>query len=317
MSYCFRNYSQIAADVREWSRRLSSQILAVCGIPRSGTLIAGMLAQHRNIHQVFPEQLLLGQRPWEQSLRRRVAPRRDGFVLVVDDTCWTGRTMPLMRERLAGLEGVDLRYGALYSRPEAHAAIDFWYADLPTAAHSFEHNFGHDVVAKHVIFDLDGTLCEDWTLPGEEGEFAAQYQQHLISARPLFLPSTKILAVCTARLERYRPQTEAWLRQHGIAFEVVHMAPFESPAARRAYGFARFKADYYALRSVAKLFVENDPAQAAEIQRRTRKPVLDFPRRVLLGGVDPVPVSATEFPLTADGGWHLSPRPALNSGSVW
>lgn len=314
MSYCYRSYAEIAADVRDWSSRLPSSIIAVCGIPRSGTLIAAMLSQHRNVHLVTPEQLLAGDRPWERPLRRRVPARGAGFVLVVDDTCWSGRTIPLMRQQLASVTDVEFRFGALYTQPSVLNRLDYHHRLLTTPRHSFEHNFGHDIIAKHVLFDLDGTLCEDWTFPGEEGEYAECYQQHLEQARPLFLPSTQILAVCTARLEKYRPQTEAWLKRHGIEFEVVHMCRCQTPAERAAYGFARFKAEYYKLRRVAHLFVENDPRQAEEIHRLTGKPVLIFPQRQMLGGVEPLPPTA---PVQPDGGWHRLPRPALDAGPAW
>jgi hypothetical protein len=43
-----------------------------------------------------------------------------------------------------------------------------------------------------------------------------RYENFLVNARPKFLPRKyHVKLICTARLEKWRPQTEEWLRRHG------------------------------------------------------------------------------------------------------
>lgn len=287
MSFIFRSYANIAADVREWSRRLPADIVAVCGIPRSGTIIAGMLAEYRHCHLVEFSELQRGVRPWEQAHRRQIpAKTTNGRVLVIDDTCWTGRTMRATRQLLRGFHGVE--YGALYYGDEGKPAIDWPGRRLPTFNHTFEHNMCRDCLTQKMLFDMDGVICEDWGKPDCGPEWAPRYAHFLANAKPLYLPCYRIAGIVTARLRKHRPATEAWLRRHGVHARVLNMAPFDSEQAREKYGHARYKADVYG-HSQATLFVESNDAQAREIHQRTNRPAFAVETLTMYGGIDPDP----------------------------
>lgn len=291
MTYIFRTYSEAAADVREWSRRLPDDIVATCGVPRSGTIVALQLAQHRNIHCVGLRDLQEGRAIWRHALRRRVPSKRRGRVLVIDDTSWSGRTITEIRRTLPDqVAGCGIEYAALYAGDGGIGHLDHYGRRLPFFSHSFEWNIGHDVLSRKTIFDLDGTLCEDYTLPGEEGEHAEAYQRHMAEAKCILRPSYPVLAICTARLEKNRKPTEDWLRRQGIEYQVLDMCPASDQAERHAMkGFAHRKAAYYRKRNAAILFVENRADQARQIYTMAKKPVLDIERMVLHGGGHPDP----------------------------
>lgn len=281
----FRSYAQAAADVRKWSLSIPDDIVAVAGVPRSGSLIALLLAQHRNIHFVEWEQLLRGERPWTERLRRNVTAKpADGPVLVVDDTCYTGWTIRQLKPSIRG----NIRYGALYVGDEGRHELDYWFAVAPVWSHSFEWNLLHDAPTKHVCSDLDGTLCEDYLLPGEDHDFSEAYAKHLQHARKIRGTSYPVHAVVTARLEKYRQQTEDWLGRSGILYDRLIMCPAVTPDERSRMGFGRWKASVYAELPDARLFVENDHSQAKTIYDLTGKAVLSIDRMQIIGGVDPV-----------------------------
>jgi uncharacterized HAD superfamily protein len=78
-------------------------------------------------------------------------------------------------------------------------------------------------------------------------------------------------------LEKYRKETEAWLRSSRIEYEHLIMLDLPDAQSRRVKNVhGAFKAAYY--RSCnAKLFIESDGHQAHEIARKSKKPVLWLP----------------------------------------
>ena len=79
----------------------------------------------------------------------------------------------------------------------------------------------------------------------------------------------------TSRLEKYRPETEAWLRKNHVKYNKLVMLDLPDMAARqRANCHASFKAKEYGSSTDYMLFVESSMPQAVEINRLTKKPVL-------------------------------------------
>ena len=113
-----------------------------------------------------------------------------------------------------------------------------------------------------MIWDIDGLLCKE---PPDERQTAA-YEAYLPKAVPMIIPTTKIGMVCTYRLDKYRKQTEDWLRRQGIDYEQLVMAPnrHQDPAAFKA---AAYRSDRW------QLFMESNDKQAARIHDLTGKPV--------------------------------------------
>ena len=89
--------------------------------------------------------------------------------------------------------------------------------------------------------------------------------------------------IVTNRLARHRPETEGWLRRHGIQFDTLTMSPHPTFAARdQAQDSAARKAAAYQADSSLRLFVESDDEQAQEIARRTGRPVFSVARNGLV-----------------------------------
>lgn len=265
------SHRRLVQDVREWSQRLPDDLSAVAGIPRSGVLPAALLALERNLPLLTLEQVASGERT--ATLRRGGAVRGDGPVLVLDDSLHSGRTLADVRRDLAGIRGV--LFGAVYVLPEREGTVDVHCRVVPRPR-VFEWNLFHCAKTEQVCVDLDGVLCADWTDREEDsGPGLARYLEHLRGAPVLRRPSYPVHAVVTSRLEKYRPETEAWLERHGIRCGRLAMSPHPTAAARRsARDHAHRKAEVYSQSTEALLFVESDPGQAREIRRRSGKPVL-------------------------------------------
>jgi orotate phosphoribosyltransferase len=271
----FVSFQRMLQDVRDWSARLPSDLAAVAGVPRSGLVVASLLALHRNVHLVTLDELRAGARPWTRPLRRGVAARTEGPVLVVDDSINSGATLEVARNDLG--RGGRFLFGALYySDRRAAAHLDFVHRHVPSPR-CFEWNVFHCRHVSSACLDLDGVLCEDWTGREEDGEPGRRrYLEHLERARPRFLPTGyPALAIVTSRLETYRRHTEAWLARHGVRYGELVMSPHPSAEARRnAADAALRKAAYYCSRSDARVFIESDPGQARAIAAAAGKPVL-------------------------------------------
>ena len=138
---------------------------------------------------------------------------------------------------------------------------------------------GRDIVSEHFLFDMDGVICED--CPCEDSD-EKRYADFLANAKPLYLPKFKVRKIVTARLERYRKQTMQWLKKHGVEYGELCMMPAETREEREQIGFGTWKALKYMEDRGARLFIESDAMQALEINRLSKRPVLDvFNMRLL------------------------------------
>ena len=122
-------------------------------------------------------------------------------------------------------------------------------------------------------FDIDGVLCVDPT--EEENDDGEKYKAFLRSAKPLFIPKFKIHTLVTSRLEKYRSETELWLKEHDVDYGNLIMLNLPSKEERiRQNAHAKFKAETYAKLKDTILFVESERNQAIEIAQITGKPCI-------------------------------------------
>ena len=269
----YRSIADLNDDIKRWAPTLPPFDLVV-GVPRSGLLAGSILALHLNVPLTDLDGFLesrafaTGER-FEGDLGAQ--PER---VLVLDDSVLTGSAMTEAHDRVAEAslpEGVDVVFGAVYVSPEGRDFVDT-YADTIRFPRVFEWNLMHHpgFVPKS-CFDLDGVLCRDPT--PKENDDGPRYREFLSTVEPLVVPSKPIGWIVTARLEKYRAETEAWLDDHGIEYGELIMLDLPSKEIRQRLGnHAEFKAEVYSDLD-AVLFVESDHGQAMEIARLTDRPV--------------------------------------------
>jgi uncharacterized HAD superfamily protein len=146
----------------------------------------------------------------------------------------------------------------------------------------FEWNLFHHSIISDACLDLDGVLCVDPT--EEENDDGEKYRTFLLNAKPLFVPTLEIGHIVSARLEKYRGETEQWLRNNGIRYKKLHLLNLPSKEARiKAQAHHTHKIDIYK-KTGAMLFIESDYDQAKTIALGTGKPVICVENMEMLQG---------------------------------
>jgi len=271
----YRSIAAMSADVRSWLHVLPSNFDLIVGIPRSGLLVANILALHMNRQLTDVDGLIdgrtlgAGYRYEEPRAARRKTCRR---VFVVDDTINSGREMERVRAKIvtANLQD-EVFFGALYTTPGSERLVDYSYRALPQPR-VFEWNIFHHSILSSACVDIDGVLCRDPT--PDENDDGDRYKAFIEQVGVSLQPTQKIGYLVTCRLEKYRSQTEDWLHRWDISYDHLIMMDYPDKEVRVREGrHAIFKADAYN-RTDALLFIESSPSQASEIARRAGKPVL-------------------------------------------
>lgn len=273
----FVSYAQLARDVSDWVKDLP-RYDAVIGIERSGMIPAAMLALHWNVPLFTLSQAINGNlMPCGGNRLDKSRPIKS--ALVIDDSSNGGAAM--RRAKIAMSEKKPfpaLSYAAAYVSAAGAKAVDH-YCRIVKQPRAFAWNlFHHEEIMSMSCLDMDGVLCEDYPSGHPEGP---EYHSFLHNARPLNIPTVPVGAIVSCRLEKYRPETEAWLAAHRVMYKKLHLMHCKTPEERREYGHARYKAEIYD-RDCYGLFVENEIAQAMSISAATLKPVLHLPEWRLL-----------------------------------
>jgi uncharacterized HAD superfamily protein len=270
------SFAHLAAAIRRQLHLVPSTVDLVVGIPRSGMIPAYQIGLFLNRHVTDLESFLLDRDLGHGSTRRPAfalaSPRQARHVLLVDDSIATGASLQRALERI-GSSGFNGRLStcAAIVAPSQRVSVDVSFITMPHPR-IFEWNAFHHACIENACFDLDGVLCVD---PHEhDNDDGPRYRRFLSNARPLFTPSVRIGHIVSARLEKYRDLTEAWLAANGIRYGALHLLDLPNKEARmRLNAHSQHKARLYR-ETGATLFYESDPGQARDIARASGKPVL-------------------------------------------
>jgi orotate phosphoribosyltransferase len=265
----YRTVAQLDDAVVSWLATLPRDIDIVAGVPRSGLLVASLLALHLNVPMTDVAGLIEGRVIQSGARYKGTDPRsflaRARHVLIIDDSVCSGAQMRAVKERIASANLPHrISYAAVYMAPDAQLEghVDY-YRELVPMPRVFEWNLMHGTVLSNSCMDIDGVLCRDPTeLENDDGD---RYHRFLHDTPALVLPTSQVGWLVTSRLEKYRAATEEWLARHKVRYRELRMMQYPDMAARRAArAYARFKADIY-LETDAWLFVESNAALAEQI----------------------------------------------------
>jgi uncharacterized HAD superfamily protein len=275
----FVSWAQFHQDIAAWERSLPA-FDAVCGVPRSGLVPASYIALRRNIRFVELSDLL---RQPDGAIQRAAMrdsnpivkhnrPYGNRLLIVDDSSSDRSVTFNELREKLKDQTSLLISYGAVY-RAAPTSQLDHYYREVPFPR-IFGWNWCRHFQMKTALLDMDGVLCEDWKHRPEMNN-DPEFVQHMDTVKPLYIPDWPVYGVVTSRLERYRQQTEAWLRRHQVFYRHLVMHPASTPEERRKMNdHAERKAAMYHKLKDASLFVESDARQAEKIYKLTQRPVL-------------------------------------------
>lgn len=267
--------------IRQNAWKVPADVDLIVGVPRSGMIPALMLAELLNKRCADLDAFIEGR---QMSCGNRqqfmTHPFKEGKVLVIDDTFYSGAAMRLTRERLAPLEDkYEILYACVYAEGKnAKNAVDIYLYDIWRPGEKmwlYEWNILHHWPKKTTVsmWDVDGLLCKN---PPDDRDTEA-YEAYLPNAIPIIIPTTRVGAFVTYRLEKYRGVTEEWMKKQGIEYGELHM--FNAPDRDTRNGTmspAKYKARIYAEAAWAQLFIESDAYQAERIFKRSGKPVFCY-----------------------------------------
>lgn len=281
----YRSISDLSNTIRNHLYKIPEDIDLVVGIPRSGMLAANILALNLNLRfcdiDSFIDNTPLAQGVTRKSKLAHLAkPDEAKHVLIVDDSVQSGRSMAAAREKiLRTAHDKRITFCAIYVSPHSISCTDI-FLEIIEPIRFFEWHALHRPFLSKCCVDIDGVICVDPTdLENDDGP---RYRGFLENGKPLLLPSYPVGYLVTSRLEKYRDETEAWLRKHGVEYRELHMLDLPDAATRRRLGcHAAFKASVFKSIETAELFIESDDAQAREIAALSGKHVLSFAKQYL------------------------------------
>lgn len=244
----------------------------IVGVPRSGMLPANLLALYLNKPYTDLHSFMNGHIYKAGARGQFFDVSAYKKILVVDDSVASGSALKECKENLKDLEGkFDIKYCAVYVVPGKEKTVDYYFESVGLPRY-FQWNILNHTTLEKACFDIDGVLCAD-PLP-EQNDDGEKYIDFILNAPPLFIPGAKIGTIVTSRLEKYRKETETWLKKYNIKYNDLVMLDLPDMAARqRANNHGTHKANAFKSGPYV-LFVESEMAQALEINRLTGKPVL-------------------------------------------
>lgn len=194
-------------------------------------------------------------------------------ILIIDDSIMSGRASDETKQMVvdAGLnKKYNIKYAAVYYKNDDYKKhIDIALEKVPSPR-LFQWNYLNHCFLQDAAFDIDGVLCKDPS--NEENDDGPKYTNFLLNAEPLFIPQYKIPYIITSRLEKYRPQTEQWLKRNNVQYDkLIMLSGYTAEERRKLNLHAKFKAEQYKKLTDIQLFIESDKKQAQEIARLTNK----------------------------------------------
>lgn len=250
--------------------KLPPNLAGVCGIARSGVAPAVEIAMTLHL-PLFTLDDTGVQNPGSGYRLRGNHTLRPGPILVIDDSCGTGRSQrrarPVAQKHWPDRE---LIFAALYINPKAKTLPDLHVRDIGRD-HIFEWNILNSPFWRGQFgCDFDGIFCEDW--PG--GIEDERYATWISDVAAIRLPRRDAISlIATARLEKHRAATLAWLGRHRVRVDTLAMWPGDE-SRRTLDRVAEFKAEHYKRNPRLRLFIESDARLAERIFDISGKPVL-------------------------------------------
>lgn len=267
-------YSDLNNDVINNLHLIPRDIDVVIGIPRSGMVVANMIALYINKPLSDLASFLEG-RVYKMGNTKNTENEKKPFhsikkVLVVDDSVYSGRAIleakKTIEESALPIEFVFL---AAYVRSETRKLVDIYFKVIDEQR-VFEWNYMHHKSLERACVDIDGVLCVDPT--DEENDDGEKYIEFIKNAPPKLIPTRKIGYLVSSRLEKYRKETEEWLRNNGIQYGKLILMDVNSAEERRKNNnHGEYKAQIYKELHSSVWFIESNQAQARTISQITGK----------------------------------------------
>lgn len=270
----FVTYADLNRDMIQALHKIPRRVDAVVGVPRSGMLVATMLALTLNLPLTDIDSFIRGDlyiagqtKCLDGWIKSSSEAQR---ILVVEDSVCNGYSIQSARKKMEPFK-INVTYLAAYVTNEKKNLVDIYFR-VVSFPRLFEWNYMHTGFLQNACFDIDGVLCEDPT--EEQNDDGRKYKVFLHDAKVKFQPTGTVGWIVSSRLEKYRDDTADWLKRNNIQYEHLILMDIQSAEERRKLnGHAQFKAQFYKGCRESFWFVESEKQQAAEIAQISGKPV--------------------------------------------
>ncbi len=262
----FLSIEDLVVWTNQWIPSLPQRYDVIVGIPRSGLLVATIVALRLGKPLTTPD--LFSRNDFWLS-NRLPYPDSGNNILLVDDSVDSGQTMAEahMKVESAAPDG-KITTAALIVSPESAGRVDCYHKIIPLPR-VFEWNLLHCKKGK-LVSDLDGVLAEN--CPSGYDQDEKLYVKWLKNCKPYIIPYFEIDVILSSRLEKYRRQTEVWLKQHHILYKKLILWDLDCKSNRQGKN-AQFKIKHI-LRIQPDLVWESSYLEAKEIWEKTKVPTL-------------------------------------------
>jgi orotate phosphoribosyltransferase len=263
---CLITMDDMLCWTRDWVRHLPQAYDVIVGIPRSGLLVANILALKLGKPCTTPD-LFGEQRMWQSKRMPDPGPVRR--VLLVDDSVNSGTTMAQARKAIQSARpGMEVTTAALVAHPGSRRKVDLYYIEVPQPR-LFEWDIMHQKKVERIGVVFEGFLALPITTraagPKGNGGWRGVFM------KPYLIPTYAIDLIIGTQSETRRGAVEAWLRRHGVRFRELVL--WNRPDPFDAGAYLDFVAAVLALRK-PDLYLESDPERARHIWQQSATPTL-------------------------------------------
>lgn len=279
----YKSINDLSNTIRQNLWKIPENIDLIVGIPRSGMLCGILISQMLNKPIITLNDFLNEKVP--EGGKRMNCIKKTNFknILIIDDNVASGSAINEVKNTINNFKNKD-KYNFIYScvyleSEESKNMVDIYLENIRipgSLLYLYEWNIMHfdAKFTEQFMCDIDGIVCKD---PPDESLDINAYEEYIKNPIINVIPSRKIGAFVTYRLNKYRDITATWLNSLGISYDNLYMFNAKSYNERASITTpAEYKAFVYSKADWAILFIESDDKQAQEIAKLTHKPVFSF-----------------------------------------
>lgn len=272
----FVTIEELVSWTKEWIKSFPESYDIILGIPRSGLLVASVIALKLAKPLSTPD-LFLDHRFWKSN---KITDRSNyKKVLLIDDSINSGKTMKQYIEMLKSKEkSICVTTGALIILEDRRDLIDLYYAAIPRPR-IFEWNILHQKISSTLACSLEGIICEQ--CPSDVVHDESRYIHWISNAKPYLVPHYEIDAIISDRLEKYRSYTEKWLSKHNVLYKELLLWDTPAHPTERS-DVVKFYINKILIK-LPDLFFAGKDSEAESIWEQTNIPVFSFDSMILFG----------------------------------
>lgn len=254
----------------KWAESIPNKFDVIIGIPRSGLMIANILAIKFGRPLSTPNAFVQGE-VW-QSLHVEKPKVRN--VLLVEDDVIYGKQIQKAYKQLKDFDpSLEVEKASLFVTSKAKKLLNYHYM-IKNPPLIYEWTLLTNMAGLGaLVVDMDGVLCKN-----PSSDDLKNLAEWYAKAKPHMIPRYTVEAIVTARIEKYRIQTEDWLAKHNVKYNRLYMMNCSPVSSNEVI---KHKVDV--IRRVNPFwFWESSLAEATQIWKKTKVPMLCVDKMVML-----------------------------------